>query len=190
MSCKRKGALSPAYVRLRWKTEMEHERERKTVLTSAQPHTASLTVKRKASEMAEEPAVSLSGGERIHSRVVERLRECWRTESLCDVVLRVEGRSFKTHCIILMSASDCFAAHFEKDSDSSLIELPTLSAAGFEPLMIFCYEGEVTLDGAAVFEVMRAANSSKVLPLCDAAMSSIIERLCRLGPETCLKAWY
>ena len=130
--------------------------------------------------------ITLSGGESCPRRLVE----LWRSGQLTDTVVTVEGRSFVASKNVLASGSDYFHRHFLNEQMERGAANPTLqehvSAAAFEPLLDFLYEGECTFDETRLTEVLQAASYLTVAPLEQAAVAALTERL---SPSNALAAW-
>ena len=114
----------------------------------------------------------------------------WRAGQLTDTVVTVEGRGFATSKLVLAGGSDYFRSHFLNEQMARGAANPTLqehvSAAAFEPLLAFLYEGECTFDETRLTEVLQAASYLTVAPLEQAAVAALTERL---SPSNALAAW-
>jgi len=132
------------------------------------------------------PTITLSGGEACPSGQVS----LWRSGQLTDTVVTVEGRSFDAVKYVLAGGSDYFRSHFLNEQMARGASNPTLqehvSAAAFEPLLDFLYEGECTFDETRLTEVLQAASFLTVAPLEQAAVAALKERLL---PSNALAAW-
>ena len=129
--------------------------------------------------------VELSGGWALSPELVQ----LWRSGRLTDTVVEVDGRSFAAHRLVLASACDYFNRHYDnehmRDSDHPKL-LEHVTAAAFEPLLAFLYEGTCTFDESLLAPVLRAANYLNVAPLERAAVVALIHRL---SPSNALTAW-
>ena len=130
--------------------------------------------------------IKLSGGSKLSPGVLE----LWRSGQLNDTVVTVEGRSFDAVKYVLASGSDYFRRHFTNEQMARGATNPTLqehvSAAAFEPLLNFLYEGECSIDETKLTEVLQAASFLTVKPLEHAAVAALQERL---SPSNALAAW-
>jgi len=104
-------------------------------------------------------------------------------------VVEVDGRSFAAHRVVLASACDYFNRHYDNEhmrgADHPKL-LEHVTAAAFEPLLAFLYEGACTFDESLLAPVLRAANFLNVAPLEKAAVVALKERL---SPSNALTAW-
>ena len=130
--------------------------------------------------------IKLSGGESCPSGLVE----LWRSGLLTDTVVTVEGRSFMADRKVLAGSSEYFRRHFLNEQMERGAANPTLqehvSAAAFEPLLSFLYEGECSFDETRLTEVLQAANYLSVKALEQAAVAALTDRL---SPSNALAAW-
>jgi len=129
--------------------------------------------------------VELSGGWALSPELVQ----LWRSGRLTDTVVEVDGRSFAAHRVVLASACDYFNRHYDNEhmrgADHPKL-LEHVTAAAFEPLLAFLYEGTCTFDESLLAPVLRAANYLNVAPLEKAAITALTERL---SPSNALTAW-
>ena len=139
-----------------------------------------------SSSSATTPTITLSGGESCPSGLVK----LWRSGLLTDTVVTVEGRSFVADKKVLAGSSEYFRSHFLNEQMARGAANPTLqehvSAAAFEPLLAFLYEGECSFDETKLTEVLQAASFLTVKPLEQAAVAALTERL---SPSNALAAW-
>ena len=130
--------------------------------------------------------IKLSGGWALPPALVSM----WRSGQLTDTVVTVEGRRFDASKNVLASGSEFFRSHFLNEQMARGAVNPTLqehvSAAAFEPLLAFLYEGECSFDETRLTEVMQAANFLRVKRLEQAAVAAVMERL---SPSNALAAW-
>jgi len=130
--------------------------------------------------------IKLSGGWALPPALVSM----WRSGLLTDTVVTVEGRGFVADRKVLASSSEYFRSHFLNEQMERGAANPTLqehvSAAAFEPLLDFLYEGECSFDETRLTEVLQAASFLGVTPLEQAAVAALAERL---SPSNALAAW-
>ena len=132
-------------------------------------------------------ALTLSGGTPFPPRAVAY----WRDEKFCDAKLRVEGKVFEAHRLVLAAGSDFLAAQFEhpemtRDKTAPL-ELPEMPAAAFGAALEYLYDGACALqDEALLVPLLQVAHRLQIVPLIDAAVKAVVERL---SPDNCLDAW-
>ena len=131
------------------------------------------------------PTITLDGGEACPTKQVA----LWRSGRLTDTVVTVEGATFSAHRLVLAAASDYFERHYDhehmRDADHPKL-LEHVTAAAFEPLLAFLYEGRCTFEESLLAPVLRAANYLNVAPLERAAVLALTERL---SPSNALTAW-
>ena len=89
------------------------------------------------------PTITLSGGEPCPTKQVS----LWRSGRLTDTTVEVDGRTFAAHRLVLAAACDYFERHYDhehmRDADHPKL-LEHVTAAAFEPLLAFLYEGACT----------------------------------------------
>ena len=129
--------------------------------------------------------ITLSGGEPCPTKQVA----LWRSGRLTDTVVEVDGRSFAAHRAVLAAQCDFFNRHYDnehmRDADHPKL-LEHVTAAAFEPLLAFLYEGKCTFDESLLAPVLRAASYLNVAPLEKAAIAALTERL---SPSNALAMW-
>ena len=99
------------------------------------------------------------------------------------------SRSFAAHKAVLAGQCDFFSRHYDhehmRDADHPKL-LEHVTAAAFEPLLAFLYEGTCTFDESLIAPVLQAAHYLGVAPLERAAVAAFTERL---SPSNALTAW-
>jgi len=138
-----------------------------------------------SSSSATAPTITLSGGEACPTKQVA----LWRSGRLTDTTVEVDGRTFAAHRLVIAAACDYFERHYDhehmRDADHPKL-LEHVTAAAFEPLLGFLYEGACTFDESLLAPVLRAAHYLGVTPLERAAVSALSERI---SPSNALAAW-
>jgi len=131
------------------------------------------------------PTITLDGGEPCPTKQVA----LWRSGRLTDTVVTVEGATFAAHRLVLASACDYFDRHYDhehmRDADHPKL-LEHVTAAAFEPLLGFLYEGACSFDASLLAPVLQAAHFLGVAPLERAA---VVALTARLSPSNALTAW-
>jgi len=131
------------------------------------------------------PTITLSGGEACPTKQVA----LWRSGRLTDTTVEVDGRTFAAHRLVLAAACDYFERHYDHEhmrgADHPKL-LEHVTAAAFEPLLAFLYEGACSFDETLLAPVLRAAHYLGVAPLEHAAAGALTERL---SPSNALTAW-
>lgn len=124
--------------------------------------------------------------------VNEDIVELWKAKRLCDVTVRVEGRPFQAHRLILASASEYFNALFcepdrFKDSSTPQIDLRDMSASAFEAVLNWIYEKWCVIREEDLVELIHAADrlrcKGKLMTEVEAALAK------RVDADTCLELW-
>ena len=138
-----------------------------------------------SSSSATTPTITLAGGEACPTKQVS----LWRSGRLTDTTVEVDGRTFVAHRLVLAAACDYFERHYDhehmRDADHPKL-LEHVSAAAFEPLLSFLYEGACSFDESLLAPVLRAAHYLGVAPLERAAVVAFTKRL---SPSNALTAW-
>lgn len=134
---------------------------------------------------SDEPQTQLSGGSKTQSQMAA----FWRQGKFCDVAVRVEGRDFSAHRIVLAAGSEMLAALSEggfADSASPTIELQEMSASVFEAVLTYLYDGTCACATSALADVGAAAAFLQVAPLLELVATAIASSL---SAETCVQAY-
>ena len=101
--------------------------------------------------------VELSGGPALSPEFVA----LWRSGRFTDTVVEVDDRSFAAHRAVLAAHCDFFNRHYDnehmRDADHPKL-LEHVTAAAFEPLLAFLYEGACSFDETLLAPVLRAAH--------------------------------
>ncbi|XP_029106450.1 zinc finger and BTB domain-containing protein 37 isoform X1 [Scleropages formosus] len=90
--------------------------------------------------------------------VLSHLNQLRMQGRLCDIVVNVQGQSFRAHKVVLAASSPYFRDHM------SLSEMSTVSIAVirnpsvFEQLLSFCYTGRLCLQLADIISYLTAAS--------------------------------
>jgi len=138
-----------------------------------------------SSSSAATPTITLEGGEACPTKQVS----LWRSGRLTDTTVEVDGRTFVAHRLVLAAACDYFERHYDhehmRNADHPKL-LEHVTAAAFEPLLAFLYEGACTFDESLLAPVLQAAHYLGVEPLESAAIAAFTERL---SPSNALTAW-
>eukprot|EP00966_Prymnesium_polylepis_P123645 2858839-Prymnesium_polylepis.1 len=113
----------------------------------------------------------------------------WRSAEMCDAEVIVAGKSFRAHRVILAAGSAYMRGVFNsgmKESQSSVVTLPDMSAAVFEAVLEWCYAGSAKVPETILVDVLTAAVRLQAPTLQTATESELIERL---DANNCLDAW-
>lgn len=105
---------------------------------------------------------------------------------LCDIVVQVQGRSFRAHKVVLAASSPYFRDHMAL-GQMSTVSLALIRNAGvFEQLLGFCYTGRLRLQPCDIISCLTAASFLQMQQVIDRC-TSILEgihlqiSLARLG---------
>ncbi|KAM9333009.1 transcription regulator protein BACH1b [Pholidichthys leucotaenia] len=96
----------------------------------------------------------------VHSsHVLHRLDEQRCRDTLCDVTVEVEGRSFRAHRSVLASCSEYFAQRISSLAQhGAAITLPQeVTVVGFEPLLKFAYTSKLLFQKENALEIRNSA---------------------------------
>lgn len=128
----------------------------------------------------------LMGGSQMQSQLAAFRRE----GRFCDVVVRVGGREFPAHRLVLVAGSDMIAALSEgdrfADSASPIIELKNMSSNSFETVLAYLYDGTCACARNELPDVGAAAAFLQVAPLFEQAGRAIGSAL---GAKNCVASW-
>ena len=138
-----------------------------------------------AAAAPEAAAVVLSGGEVWPAGMALQRQQ----QLLCDAEINVDGTQFHAHRCVLAVGSTFFKGLYTGGIPlkKGPYSLEQVSAANFAAVLTWLYEGScklVTQDG--LVPLLEAADLLGVLPLRDAVVAAIIERL---TPDSCIGAW-
>ncbi|CDI97278.2 kelch protein 12 [Echinococcus multilocularis] len=102
-----------------------------------------------------------SDAERYSLNAFAKMNMFRKRGQLCDVVVKVGGRVFPAHRVVLAASSDYFGAMFSNGMAESAqleIELKSVSADVMEALLDFVYTGQVRVSMENVQELLPAAS--------------------------------
>ena len=118
----------------------------------------------------------------------EALTKMWRSDTLCDVEIKIEGRSFSAHRVILAAESPYLSALVTTTMKerSGPIELKEIGASTFASALEFMYLHECKLASQDELQPLLHAASLLRLPLLEAAVETAIAQ--RLDPSSALQA--
>uniref|UniRef100_A0A5K3F4Y7 BTB domain-containing protein n=1 Tax=Mesocestoides corti TaxID=53468 RepID=A0A5K3F4Y7_MESCO len=113
------------------------------------------------SETYDQPAREHPDAERHSLAAFAKMNLFRKRGQLCDVVVKVGGREFPAHRVVLAASSDYFDAMFSNGMAESAqleIELKSVSADVMEALLDFVYTGQVRVSMENVQELLPAAS--------------------------------
>ena len=116
--------------------------------------------------------------------------QMWREGSLTDCEVRVEGRVFTAHRIVLAACSTFMRAAFTvglAETATASVVLEEVDPAVFEAVLEFCYAGECTFDESLSLTVLQVASRLGIEPLETQVVAHITKRI---DPAMCLTLNY
>lgn len=124
---------------------------------------------------------------KFKENILRALNAMRQENSLCDVVLRVNGTiNFSAHRCVLSASSSYFQALFSDDfleKRSGVVELEEIGATAMEKVLEFIYTGEVEMDLANAQDLVMAADYLNI-PALKLNASAVLER--SISMSTCL----
>ena len=119
----------------------------------------------------------------LHSReMFESLNKMRESQSYIDVILRVKGKSFHAHKVVLAASSRYFDAMFSagmKESAQTEVELKEddLTEEAFELLLNFIYSSFLPLNENNVLDILEAADHLQIVSVVRKCSLFIINNL-------------
>ncbi|KAM4721391.1 zinc finger and BTB domain-containing protein 37 [Rhinophrynus dorsalis] len=90
--------------------------------------------------------------------VLSHLNQLRMQGRLCDIVVNVQGQSFRAHKVVLAASSPYFRDHMSLN-EMSAVSLSVIKNPGvFEQLLTFCYTGRICLQIADIISYLTAAS--------------------------------
>ncbi|CAF0817955.1 unnamed protein product [Didymodactylos carnosus] len=120
------------------------------------------------------------------SQLLLRMNKLRKSESLCDITLKVENTYFPAHKIVLAAASDYFAAMFTGEMlerHMPVVEIKGLTASVMEAILNSIYAEQVPLTNENVQDILPAAS---LLQLNDIQKQCAVFLASHLEPYNCL----
>lgn len=77
---------------------------------------------------------------------------------LCDIVVNVQGQSFRAHKVVLAASSPYFRDHMSLSQMSTVSLTVIRNPSVFEQLLSFCYTGRLVLQLADIISYLTAAS--------------------------------
>ncbi|XP_077377309.1 actin-binding protein IPP isoform X2 [Festucalex cinctus] len=115
---------------------------------------------------------ALLGSDRYARLILAQLNKMRLRTDFCDVRLRVGGRVFKVHRLVLAASSPYFSALFSggmSEADKEEVEILGVDTDVFEVLLEFVYTGTINVTVENVQELMLAADMlqlNEVVSIC------------------------
>ncbi|XP_013794268.1 kelch-like protein 8 [Limulus polyphemus] len=121
-----------------------------------------MTLSKMGDQLLEEPSSSLVyEAKEVFYRSFQKLNEFLTKETLCDVEIRVGGKSIKCHKVILACCSPYFCAMFTSplaESKQKIINIKDIDESAMELLIQFAYTGKVELSVENAQSIFHAAS--------------------------------
>ncbi|XP_054161995.1 actin-binding protein IPP-like [Oppia nitens] len=120
------------------------------------------------------------------SKLSSGLQRFKRDSKFCDFELKVDGKVFSVHRVVLSASSLYFEALFSNDlieKELNFVEIKDISSKIFESLLDYIYSGEVVITGDNVQELLSAANRldlNEIVSICCQYMTK------QLDPINCI----
>ncbi|XP_019636497.1 PREDICTED: kelch-like protein 13 [Branchiostoma belcheri] len=118
---------------------------------------------------------------KVHGGDILRGLNALRAEdSLCDVTLTAERRSFPVHRVVMAALTDYFRAMFTgplRESRENCIELLGVTAVGLHHVIEYAYTAQVRITPDNILDVLEAANHLQVKSLIDVCCNYLREGL-------------
>ena len=119
----------------------------------------------------------------------QAMARMWREEQLCDCKIRVDGRVFPAHRMVLATCSTFMRSAFTiglSETATASVALDGIEATVFEAVLDFIYTGTCTFDESRALAMLHAATWLGI-PLLETEMASHINM--HIDPATCLEVW-
>ncbi|XP_027601012.1 calicin [Pipra filicauda] len=104
-------------------------------------------------------------------------------ESLCDVVISVDGVEFKAHKLILCCCSTYFRTLFTNCADKMVYQIPGVSAEMMGLIIDYAYTGTVPITEDNVESLLVAADQFNIMDIVNLCCKFLSSRLCS---ENCI----
>ncbi|XP_005994136.1 zinc finger and BTB domain-containing protein 37 [Latimeria chalumnae] len=90
--------------------------------------------------------------------VLNHLNQLRMQGRLCDIVVTVQGQSFRAHKVVLAASSPYFRDHMSLGEMSTISISVIKNPSVFEQLLSFCYTGRICLQLADIISYLTAAS--------------------------------
>lgn len=104
--------------------------------------------------------------------VLSHLNQLRAQGRLCDIVVHVQGQSFRAHKAVLAASSPYFRDHMSLSQMSTVSLTVIRNASVFEQLLAFCYTGRLRLQLRDIISYLTAASFLQ--------MQEVIDRCTRI----------
>ncbi|XP_072020370.1 kelch-like protein 12 [Amphiura filiformis] len=114
-------------------------------------------------------------------KVFNGMQKLQQNQTLCDITIKVEERSFQAHKVVLAACSEYFAAMLTSDFQESLQSEAVIpgNTEAFQILLDFAYSGTLNLSLDTVIDVLEMAHYLQfdiVLQRCHAFLNCQLQR--------------
>ncbi|XP_046554791.1 kelch-like protein 24 [Haliotis rubra] len=137
-----------------------------------------------------EPSVrdTLLRGE-VLTHLHDALASMFKEEELTDLQVKVEGKVFKCHQVIMAAMSGYFRSLLTsgmQESQNGEVELQDVSKRTFELLLLYMYYGENVVSSESVEDILKAAVLLQIKPLEKACVEYMSKSL---NSSNCMGIW-
>ncbi|XP_077439674.1 zinc finger and BTB domain-containing protein 37 [Vanacampus margaritifer] len=118
--------------------------------------------------------------------VLSHLNQLRAQGRLCDIVVYVEGQSFRAHKVVLAASSPYFRDHMSLSQMSTVSLTVIRNASVFEQLLGFCYTGRLRLQLCDIISYLTAASflqMQEVIDRCTRILEGIHLKISLADPD-------
>lgn len=122
----------------------------------------------------------------VFSAAFSRLNKLRTQHELCDIILRLEGREFHAHKVILIACCPYFEAMFlsgMSETHQRVVDLQGVSPDAFDAILRFFYTGSIKIGKDNVQTILSAASIFQLDDLKKACANFLVQQL---APCNCL----
>ncbi|XP_019637846.1 PREDICTED: kelch repeat and BTB domain-containing protein 6-like [Branchiostoma belcheri] len=118
-----------------------------------------------------------------------RVHDLWKSESLADVYLQVEGRTFACHRLVLVASCPYFASMFTggfSEAKQQTVSLQEIDAGCMEEILKYAYSGTVQVSRTNARELYLASDLLQVEHVRDTCLQFMVNQV---DSSTCMIAY-
>ena len=119
--------------------------------------------------------------------ILNNLSKLRQENTLCDVILQVENKTFPAHRNVLSAASEYFLKMFTtnmREKQERKVALKDMSSIAMEAVIGFIYTGDVTITEENISSILNAASLMQIIDL----LKIVVTYLCQfLNLNNCLR---
>ncbi len=133
-----------------------------------------------------EPAPKTYSDQQHPSQLLTKLAELRESTEYCDIIFKVDDKTFLAHKVIMAASSDYFSAIFAggfKERSMDTIPLKGITPEAFQQIISHIYTANICLDTSNVQDIYEAANLLQYGTIQDECENHIKESMC---PDTCI----